>query len=158
MTHHFDFFCLWNDGTRKKIQPLPSSSLLLSFLLSTACIFSPSSDGFLAYRTSTYKLHYFETPTGLKFVMNTDPHTDSLRLVLRQIYVQMYVEYVVRNPLMRFDDTRWDMTTGGFGSTIGGGGSESAGTPVTTSPPGGIGNELFRLAVDRYVRGLPIFD
>ncbi|RUS26301.1 hypothetical protein BC938DRAFT_470950 [Jimgerdemannia flammicorona] len=105
-----------------------------------------SSDGFLAYRTSTYKLHYYETPTGLKFVINTDPHTESLRPVLRQIYSQMYVEYVVRNPLMRFEDTRWEMGGSGAGT-----GSE---TPATSGPsvPGGIANELFRVTVDQFIR------
>ncbi|RMY87109.1 hypothetical protein D0862_10774, partial [Hortaea werneckii] len=29
-------------------------------------------DAFLSYRTGEYKLHYFETPTQLKFVLLTD--------------------------------------------------------------------------------------
>ncbi|MCJ1337473.1 TRAPP subunit bet5 [Bachmanniomyces sp. S44760] len=56
-------------------------------------------DNFLSYRTGHYKLHYYETPTSLKFVMVTDTRTNNLRIVLHQIYVSLYVEYVVKNPL-----------------------------------------------------------
>ncbi|OAD71715.1 hypothetical protein PHYBLDRAFT_93318, partial [Phycomyces blakesleeanus NRRL 1555(-)] len=97
---------------------------------------STSQDGFISYKTSTYRLHYYETPTGLKFVMNSDPNTESLRAVLKQIYVQLYVEFVVKNGLMRFDDTRWE--------------------PLPNAP-GTISNELFRTAVDRFIRSLAVF-
>ena len=48
---------------------------------------------FISYRTGHYKLHYYETPTSLKFVMVTDTKTSNLRIVLHQIYVGLYVEY-----------------------------------------------------------------
>lgn len=48
---------------------------------------------FVSYRTGHYKLHYYETPTSLKFVMVTDTKTNNLRIVLHQIYVGLYVEY-----------------------------------------------------------------
>lgn len=48
---------------------------------------------FISYRTGHYKLHYYETPTSLKFVMVTDTSTSNLRIVLHQIYVSLYVEY-----------------------------------------------------------------
>lgn len=54
---------------------------------------------FISYRTGHYKLHYYETPTSLKFVMVTDTKTNNLRIVLHQIYVSLFVEYVVKNPL-----------------------------------------------------------
>lgn len=50
-------------------------------------------ESFISYRTSHYKLHYYETPTSLKFVMVTDTKTNNLRIVLHQIYVSLYVEY-----------------------------------------------------------------
>lgn len=71
-------------------------------------------DQFLSYRTAEYKLHYFETPTQLKFLMLTDPRAGggagagpagvassghSLRTVLHQIWATLYVEYVVKSPL-----------------------------------------------------------
>ncbi|KAF9465061.1 TRAPP complex subunit bet5, partial [Collybia nuda] len=83
---------------------------------------------FVNYRTSTYKLHVYETISGYKFVMLSDPSTDSLRFVLRQIYVGPFLEYVVRNPLVRMDSRDY-----------------------------GVDNEYFRSSVDRLVRGLSVF-
>jgi hypothetical protein len=83
---------------------------------------------FLNYRTSAYKLHLFETLSGYKFVMLSDPRTDSLQPVLHQIYIGPFLEYVVRNPLVKMD-----------------------------SRERGIDNEYFRTSVDRLIRGLPVF-
>ncbi|CAL3966006.1 hypothetical protein PZA11_002801 [Diplocarpon coronariae] len=83
-------------------------------------------DSFISYRTGQYKLHYYETPTSIKFVMLTDTQTLNMRNVLHQIYVNLYVEFVVKNPL----------------------------SPV--EHPGGVGvaNELFELALDQFVKGV----
>ncbi|KAI0036960.1 TRAPP complex subunit bet5 [Vararia minispora EC-137] len=83
---------------------------------------------FTSYRTSAYKLHLFETLSGYKFVMLSDPAADSLRFVLRSIYTGPFVEYVVRNPLVRMD-----------------------------SRERGIDNEYFRASIDRMIRGLSMF-
>ncbi|MCJ1302643.1 TRAPP subunit bet5 [Hypocenomyce scalaris] len=82
-------------------------------------------DNFISYRTGHYKLHYYETPTSLKFVMVTDTKTNNLRIVLHQIYVSLYVEYVVKNPL----------------------------SPV--EHPGGVGVncELFELGLEQFITG-----
>lgn len=78
---------------------------------------------FLSFRTAEYKLHYYETPTRLKFVMLTDTKTNNLRIVLHQIWANLYVEFVVKNPL----------------------------SPV--EHPGGVGvaNELFELGLDSFI-------
>jgi hypothetical protein len=88
-------------------------------------------DAFLSYRTSTYKLHYFSTATGFKFVMLSDPSVDSLRMVLRQIYAGAFQEFVVRNAAVALD------------SAVSG---------------RGIDNDSFRRSVDGFVRSLPIFE
>ncbi|OKL61670.1 hypothetical protein UA08_02772 [Talaromyces atroroseus] len=84
-------------------------------------------DSFICYRTSQYQLHFYETPTNIKFVMLTDTKSPSMRIALQQIYVNLYVEYanaaVVKNPL----------------------------SPV--EHPGGIGvdNELFEESLEQFV-------
>lgn len=69
---------------------------LLSRLSTTS-----AKDSFTRYSTSTYSLHFFETPTGLKFVLNTDKDSQGVREALSNIYSKIYVEYVVRNPLCK---------------------------------------------------------
>lgn len=86
-------------------------------------------DQFLSFKTSAYKLHYYETPTNLKFVFLSDPHIESLRLALHQIYVSLYVEYVVKNPL----------------------------SPIEHPGGEGVGVELFNPALDGFVRSLDAF-
>ena len=50
-------------------------------------------EGFQCYRTSKYVLNYFETPSGVKFVMNTDLHSQGVRELLQQINSQ--VSYIL---------------------------------------------------------------
>ena len=91
--------------------------------------FAPSRDEqFVSYRTSTYRMHLFETVSGYKFVMMSDPKTESLRFLLRQIYTGPFLEYVVRNPLVKMD-----------------------------SRTHGVDNEYFRTSVDRLVKGVTVF-
>ncbi|KAI0745350.1 snare-like protein [Earliella scabrosa] len=89
---------------------------------------SGKDEQFVNYETSTYKLHLYETLSGYKFVMLSDPNVDSLRFVLRQIYAGPFLEYVVRNPLVDMD-----------------------------SRERGIDNEYFRMSTDRLIRGLTVF-
>ena len=59
-----------------------------------------SCDGTLdCYTTSMYKLHFYETATGLKFVLTTDPKTPALQEQLAALYSGHFVDDVVRNPL-----------------------------------------------------------
>ncbi|OQD80745.1 hypothetical protein PENANT_c033G03887 [Penicillium antarcticum] len=60
---------------------------------------------FVSFTTSQYKLHYYETPTNTKFVMLTDLKSPSMRIALQQIYINLFVEYVVKNPLSPTEHT-----------------------------------------------------
>ncbi|KAH0612817.1 uncharacterized protein H6S33_009197 [Morchella sextelata] len=81
-------------------------------------------DSFISYRTGAYKLHYYETPTNLKFVLLTDVKMNNLRVVLHQIYVNLYVEFVVKNPL----------------------------SPVEHHGGEGVAVELFEMGLDGFIR------
>ncbi|KAI1453579.1 snare-like protein [Annulohypoxylon moriforme] len=83
-------------------------------------------DAFIAFRTAHYKLHYYETPTNLRFAMLTEPGALSMRNVLHQIYINLWVEYVVKNPL----------------------------SPVEHKGGQGVRNEMFEMGLDKFVRGL----
>ena len=54
---------------------------------------------FYCFRTNVYKLHFLESPSGVKVILNTTPDTGDLRDVLDYIYSQLLVEYVTKNPL-----------------------------------------------------------
>ncbi|KAG6891480.1 hypothetical protein C0992_006211 [Termitomyces sp. T32_za158] len=92
------------------------------------CIPFSRDEQFVNFRTSAYKLHLYETISGYKFVMLSDPNTDSLRFILRQIYTGPFLEYVVRNPLVKMDSRDF-----------------------------GVDNEYFRVSVDKLIRGLAVF-
>ncbi|VUC28291.1 unnamed protein product [Clonostachys rosea] len=83
-------------------------------------------DAFISFKTANYKLHYYETPSNLRFVLLTDTGTLSMRNVLHQIYINLWVEYVVKNPL----------------------------SPVEHKGGEGVKNELFELGLDQFIRGL----
>jgi len=50
-----------------------------------------SNDGFLCYKTSKYALHYYETPTGVKFVLNTDAGVGKMTDFLSQLNSQVFI-------------------------------------------------------------------
>jgi len=92
---------------------------------------SPKEDeAFISYKTSTYKIHLFETPSGMKFVLFSDPLVESLRFVLKSIYQTAFIEFVVRNPMIVMD-------------------SRVSGK--------GIDNQAFRTAVHNFVSGLSVY-
>lgn len=58
------------------------------------------------FATDAYALHYFETPTGLRFVLTTSKDFGAVDVArhLREIYAEVYVEFVTKNPLARRED------------------------------------------------------
>ena len=116
---------IWSSVYRAGTPPLLSSPSCLEVISSSS---RRRDESFVSYRTSTYKLHLFETVSGYRFVMLSDPNAESLRFVMRSIYTGPFLEYVVRNPLVPMD-----------------------------SRERGVDNEYFRASIDRLVRGLSVF-
>jgi hypothetical protein len=56
-------------------------------------------DSFISYRTGQYKLHFYETATNTRFVMLTDTASQSMRSVLHQVYINLWLEYGSCSPL-----------------------------------------------------------
>lgn len=52
---------------------------------------------FYAFTTNNYKLHFFETATGLRLLLTTDESAGDLRAVMKHIYSNIYIEYIVKN-------------------------------------------------------------
>ncbi|EYC41079.1 hypothetical protein Y032_0583g303 [Ancylostoma ceylanicum] len=66
------------------------------------------------FKTSSYRMNYMETPTGLKMVMNTDPSAVGIPELIRAIY-QIYVDTVMKNPLI---DTSTQITSDLFATRV----------------------------------------
>ncbi|CAI4229265.1 unnamed protein product [Auanema sp. JU1783] len=66
------------------------------------------------YRTSTYKMNFLETTTGLKMVLNSDPGANGMPELMRQIY-EIFVDTVMKNPLV---DTTKVLTSELFSSRL----------------------------------------
>lgn len=57
------------------------------------------SDTFTSFKTETYKLHFFCTPTKYRFIILTDPNCANQTDLLKEIYTKIFIEYVIKNPL-----------------------------------------------------------
>lgn len=51
--------------------------------------------GFLCYKTNKYALHYYESLTGVKFILNTDNIVKNVRDLLQQLYKEVRFNFVV---------------------------------------------------------------
>lgn len=54
-------------------------------------------EGFQSYRTSSYKFHFFETASGYKFVLLSDPLADNMQFALKALHSGPFLDFVVRN-------------------------------------------------------------
>ncbi|KAI9721556.1 MAG: hypothetical protein M1812_002318 [Candelaria pacifica] len=97
-------------------------------------------DNFISFRTGQYKLHYYETPTNIKFVMLTDTKTNNLRIVLHQIYVNLFVEFGWSRYLLSIQCI-----------TLNGTVVKNPLSPVEHPAGEGVANELFELGLESFI-------
>ncbi|XP_059812758.1 trafficking protein particle complex subunit 4 [Mobula hypostoma] len=57
----------------------------------------PGSSGIEVLETDTFKLHCFQTLTGIKFIVLADPRQAGIDSLLRKIY-EIYSDYALKNP------------------------------------------------------------
>ena len=63
----------------------------------------PVSSGIETLETDNFRLNCFQTVTGVKFLVITDPNSTAQReLLLRKIY-ELYADYVLKNPFYSLD-------------------------------------------------------
>lgn len=122
-------------------------------------------DAFVSYRTAHYKLHYYETASNLRMVMLTDPATMSMRNVLHQIYINLWVEYGAyliipilfsfSLPFPMSEEKRRVLT---WARALGRGGLyivvKNPLSPVEHKGGAGVRNELFEIGLEQFIRGL----
>jgi len=102
---HCIFHCDWKRDRKSSMPKQEEFKLVYGMLHSVRSVvnkLSPtdSRQGFQNFQTNKYKLNYFETASGIKFVMNSDKRATGIQDLLRQIYSMVFVEHVVKNPLI----------------------------------------------------------
>ncbi|KAK9436206.1 Transport protein particle subunit [Metarhizium brunneum] len=113
-------------------------------------------DAFISYRTGQYKLHYYETPANLRLVLLTDTASPSMRNVLHQIYINLWVEYGAYSaasfasfmalvPILSFSLLLTKCASIVVKNPL---------APVEHKGGEGVKNELFELGLDQFIRGL----
>lgn len=61
-----------------------------------------SSSHLKTLKTDSFVLHHFQSSSGIMFVVNSDLDSPDLQSHLQNIYSQVFVECVTRNPLYRY--------------------------------------------------------
>lgn len=65
-----------------------------------ACV--PPRTGIELVETDTFRMHCYQSLTGLKFLLTADPNATNLESVLHQVY-QLYADYVLKNPFYELE-------------------------------------------------------
>lgn len=68
-------------------------------MFAIACKLSPveNSSGIETIEAESFKLHCYQTPTGIKFLVLTDPRQQNMDALLRKIY-KLYADFAMKNP------------------------------------------------------------
>ena len=95
------YYTQWQGGKSCNMPKEEEEKLMYGMLFSLKSFVTRMSptytkDVFVSYTTSKYKLHFMESPTGVKIVLNTDLNVGTVNEYLHNIY-KLYVDYVVKN-------------------------------------------------------------
>jgi Sybindin-like family len=71
--------------------------------------------GVKRFATKSYALHHLETPTGLRFVLTTDPSVADASAVLWHTFAVLWREHVTLNSLQPVGEP---LSTPGFGTAL----------------------------------------
>lgn len=55
------------------------------------------SSGIEVLEADTFKLHCFQTKTGIKLIVITDPRCTDMNVFLKKLY-ELYADYALKNP------------------------------------------------------------
>lgn len=49
-----------------------------------------------SFSTAKYRCHFFETGTGIKFCLLTDPSVENMQFALKEIYANLFINCVIK--------------------------------------------------------------
>ncbi|EDQ85015.1 uncharacterized protein MONBRDRAFT_29641 [Monosiga brevicollis MX1] len=117
------FFREWHrrDEPPRAEPPLSEQHLMYGMILSIKQFvnkISPVTETgieFGSYATETYRLHFMETASKLKFVITTDLQTQNMRDILRSIHTELFVPYIAGTPTL---DVGQPIKSSGFEASL----------------------------------------
>ena len=92
-----------------KVVPFPNHHLLyrvhaITKSLTPSSLGIPSKDrtGIEVLESSHFRLTCFQTFTGTKFLLFTEPHQPNVDTIIRKVY-ELYADYVMKNPFYQLE-------------------------------------------------------
>ncbi|KAI9876241.1 MAG: hypothetical protein M1830_006955 [Pleopsidium flavum] len=87
-------------------------------LTPTSLCLSPSAKtGIEVLETQTFRVTCFQTLTGTKFLLFTEPHQPNVDVIIRKVY-ELYADYVMKNPFYQVEMPirceAWDRHLGAY--------------------------------------------
>jgi trafficking protein particle complex subunit 4 len=76
------------------VPPLPSSS---NSLKADPTTFPVRATGLQVLESANFRLQCHQTPTGIKFLLFTEPQQPNIEMLMRRIY-ELYADFVMKNP------------------------------------------------------------
>lgn len=88
-------FCRPRMTTNEKI--FLASMFYPLFAIASQLSPEPKSSGIEILESDTFKLHCFQTQTGVKFMVVAEPIQTGLEILLKKVY-ELYADYALKNP------------------------------------------------------------